>query len=287
MTTVNRSFVIAVFKDTNQAQQAMQDLMNNGINRDQIRYSVRRGGGGIADDLANMGIPRQEADFYNHEFEQGNTVVTVHTNNQQQVFNILKKDGGYDFNTNQGQETNYGPITGATTATTSNVAANATNVANTANMPGAPTGERKIELRAEQLQPETRWVQAGEVELTKRVVSEQQTIDVPVTREEVVIERHPVSGAQVSNTPIQANENETIRIPVSEEQVNVEKQTVVTGEVTVGTRKVQETEHFTDTVRREELEISQQGDVDVENVNPQNPQTPQNPLNPQNNPNRG
>ena len=37
-------------------------------------------------------------------------------------------------------------------------------------------------------------VQAGEVRIGKRVVSERQTIDVPVEREEVVIERRPASG---------------------------------------------------------------------------------------------
>jgi uncharacterized protein (TIGR02271 family) len=290
MTTANRSFVIAVFKDNNQAQQAIQDLLNAGFNRDQIRYSVRRGGGGIADDLTNMGISQREANFYNREFEQGHTVVTVHTNTQQQqAFNLLRKDGGYDFNTNQGQATNYAaPASGVGPATsvpipnapnTGNVATNAP----AANVPGGLTGEREIELRTETLQPETRWVRAGEVDISKQVVSEQRTIDVPVTHEEVVIEHHPVSGQrQVSNTPIQANEDEVIRIPVNEEKVNVEKETVVTGDVTVGTRKVQETEHFTDTVRREELKVNREGDVDVENVNPQ--QNPQNPPNPQRKP---
>lgn len=276
MTTVSRPFVIAVFKDNDQAQQAIQDLMNSGFNREQIRYSVRKGGGGIADDLARMGIPQQEANYYNHEFEQGHTVVTVHTNNQQQAFNLLKKDGGFDFNTSQGQQTNYaGPMTNAAAANASNVAAN---------MPGGLTNEREIQLRAEELQPQTHWVQAGEVNISKQVVSEQKTIDVPVTREEVVIEHRPVSGQpQVSDTPISASENETIRIPVGEEKVNVEKETVVTGEVTVGTRKVQETEQFTDTVKREELKVNREGDVDVENVNPQqNPQNPRNVRNPQN-----
>jgi uncharacterized protein (TIGR02271 family) len=262
MTTVNRAFVIAVFKDNNQAQQAIQNLLNSGFNRDQIRYSVHQGGSRIADDLVNMGIPQPEANFYDHEFEQGHTVVTVHTNDQQHAWNLLKKDGGYDLNTDQGQETNYaGPVSG--TAATPLTAANA---------PAVPGGEqtREIELRAEQLQPKTRWEQVGEVNIGKNVVSEQKTIDVPVTREEVVIERHPASG-QVSNTPItaKADENETIRIPVSGEKVDVEKETVVTGEVTFGTHKVQENEQFTDTVKREELKVNREGNVDVEDVNPQ------------------
>ncbi|HLI06378.1 MAG TPA: hypothetical protein VKV40_07415 [Ktedonobacteraceae bacterium] len=200
MTTANRSFVIAVFREMNQAQQAMQDLMNGGFTRDQIRYSAQRGGGGIADDLVNMGIPRQEADFYNHEFEQGNTVVTVHANTgqqQQQAFNTLRNDGGYDFNTDQGRQMNYtGPATGtagkaasvapnaadiraATTANASNVppetgatnapgdaAANTANAPNPTNIPGVARGGHEVELDTGGIRSEVRWVPAGEEEAT-------------------------------------------------------------------------------------------------------------------------
>lgn len=258
MTTLNRSFVIAVFQDNNQAQQAIQDLLNSGFSRDQIRYSARHGGGGITDDLVNMGIPQQEADYYNNEFQQGHTVVTVNTRDQQkQAYDLLMHDGGYDFNSNQGQRSNYA-------ATTAGTAATAATAANTTNAATVPTGEetRDIKLRAEQLQPQTRWQQAGEVELRKEVVSEQQTIDVPVTHEEVYIKRQPGSG-QVSDTPI-SEESETIRVPVNEEQVDINKQTVVTGEVAVGKRQVQQEEEVTDTVKREELRVDRQGDVNVQ-----------------------
>lgn len=267
MTTSNRSFVIAVFKDNDQAQQAIQDLLNSGFSRDQIRYSVRQGGGGITDDLVNMGIPQREADYYNNEFQQGHTVVTVNTRDkQQQAYDLLMRDGGYDFNSSQGQTSSYASGTAGTmgTAATGATAATAQTAANTTNAPTTQTGEQtqNIELRAEQLQPQTRWQQAGEVELRKNVVSEQQTVDVPVTREEVYIQRQPGSG-QVSDTPI-SDQGETIRVPVGEEQVDINKQTVVTGEVTVGKRQVQETEQVTDTVRREELDVDRQGDVNVQ-----------------------
>ncbi|HJT55347.1 MAG TPA: YsnF/AvaK domain-containing protein [Ktedonobacteraceae bacterium] len=256
MTTLNRSYVIAVFQDNNQAQQAIQDLLNAGFSRDQIRYSVSRGGGGIADDLTNMGVPRQEADYYNNEFQQGHTVVTVNTRDQQQqAYDLLTRDGGYDFNSSQGQRSNYGYGAQAATAGT------ATNTANTS---GMPMGEetRDIKLRAEQLQPQTRWQQGGEVDLRKEVVSEQQTIDVPVTHEEVYIERRPGSG-QVSDTPISDADEETVRVPVNEQEVDVRKQTVETGEVVVGKRQVQQNQQYTDTVQREELHVDRQGDVNL------------------------
>lgn len=249
MTTTSRPVVVSVFKDEAQAQQAINDLLNAGFSNDQIRYSVNKGGGGITDDLISLGVPQQDAGFYNNEFEAGHTVVTVNTSDrQQQAYDILTRDGGYDINTGSGQRTQY-----TSSATTTSAATTAANV--------DQTQAQDIKLRAEQLQPSTRWAQAGEVGIRKDVVSEQQTIDVPVTHEEVYIERRPGSG-QVSDTPI--GEGETIRVPVSAEQVDVTKQTVQTGEVVVGKRPVTENQQFTDTVRREEVQVNREGDVDLE-----------------------
>src|SRR5947207_1023486 len=99
MTITNRSTVMGVFADNAQAQQAMDDLLRTGFSRDQIRYSVRRSGTGITDSLENLGLPEQEATFYNQEFEAGRTVVMVMTNDrQQEAYDILRRCGGYDFN---------------------------------------------------------------------------------------------------------------------------------------------------------------------------------------------
>jgi uncharacterized protein (TIGR02271 family) len=99
---------------------------------------------------------------------------------------------------------------------------------------------------------------ALEVGLRKGVVSEQQTIDVPVTHEEVVSERRSGSG-QPSDTPI--GEGETYRVPVREEQVSVQKQPVVREEITLGKRQVQDTQQVSETVRREEAHIEREGDL--------------------------
>jgi len=93
------------------------------------------------------------------------------------------------------------------------------------------------------------------------VVTEQRNIDVPVTHEEVYVERRPGSG-QPSDTPI--GESETYRVPVRGEQVTTDKQTVETGEVAIGKRQFQDTQRVSDTVRREEAHVEQSGDVDVQ-----------------------
>jgi uncharacterized protein (TIGR02271 family) len=120
--------------------------------------------------------------------------------------------------------------------------------------------QRRLRLHEERLRANKETVEAGEVGLRKEVVSEQQTIDVPVRREEVYIERRPGSGAV---TDEEIGEDEEIRIPVHEERVNVDKETVVTGEVSLGKRTVQETRRVSDTVRREEAHIEKDGDIEV------------------------
>lgn len=126
---------------------------------------------------------------------------------------------------------------------------------------GTDTG-RTVELHEEQLRASTQAVQTGEVTLRKEVITETKSIDVPVTREEVVIERHAVSGAAASGR-FDTQSDEVIRVPVMEEQVTVEKTPIVTEEISLGKRDVTETQHVTDTVRREEAYIENPDNVDV------------------------
>ena len=58
-----------------------------------------------------------------------------------------------------------------------------------------PEERRTVELREEELHAWKEPVQVGEVRVDKEVVTEQQTIDVPVTHEEVAVEWHPARAA--------------------------------------------------------------------------------------------
>lgn len=248
MTMTNRSFVVGVFQDEAQAQQAMSDLMSAGFSKDQIRYSVRKGGSGITNSLENLGLPEDEATFYNGEFESGRTVVVTNTSDrQQEASQILSRNGGYDYASRSGQTTGTSSYANAATA------GQATDYNTEAG--------QNVQLREEQLRASKQNVETGAVGLRKEVVSEQQSFDVPVNREEVVIERHAASG-QPSDTPI--GEGETYRVPVREEQVTVDKQPVVREEVSLGKRQVQDSQRVSDTVRREEARVEHQGDVNVQ-----------------------
>ena len=71
--------------------------------------------------------------------------------------------------------------------------------------PGAES-EETLQLREEELAARRRTVEAGEVEIRKEVVTETRTVEVPVRREQLVIERRDGRGTV----------GEPIRVPLSE-----------------------------------------------------------------------
>jgi uncharacterized protein (TIGR02271 family) len=127
--------------------------------------------------------------------------------------------------------------------------------------------DAKFLLRQEELDISKSRVQTGEVEFGKEIIEEQKAVDVPVIREEIVIDRRTLNN-EVSDSPITAEE--TIRIPVSQEIVDVDKRTVVTGEVSAFKRNIEETTHIDETLKREEARIKEFGNPDViDNVSDQ------------------
>lgn len=212
--------------------------------------AIGAGVAGLVGALVGAGIPEEEAQFYQSEFEAGRAIVTVTANGRaDEATAILRRHGAYDMGTQRAVARN---ISGATSR----------------------EGET-IQVKEEQLHAEKRPVEAGEVRVRKEVHTENKSIEVPISREEVVIERTPVHG-QVTDEGISAasiREGEEIRIPVREEQVDVTKQTVVNEEVNVGKRVVQETKKVSGQVRKEDVRIEQSGDVDVRTTGKNKPST--------------
>lgn len=195
---------------------------------------------GIAGALIGLGIPEEEAQQYESEFRAGRTLVTVKGSGRQaEAQTILRRFGAHDI---QSRGQTAGGMHTATSAT-------------------APGAGETMQLHEERVNVKKQPVEAGEVTLHKEVHTEHKHIDVPVTKEEVVVERHPASGQPASAAGITGNE--TIRVPVREEQVSVEKQTVVTEDVSVGKRKTQRTEGVDTTIRKEDVKIDKKGDVDL------------------------
>jgi len=186
--------------------------------------------GGVLGALTGLGIPEDEARYYEGEFKSGRTLVTVKAGGRyDEASRMLRDAGAYDIESQ-----------GATNRETASI--------------GTPSRDTdRMEMREEVLKPRTETVQTGEARIGKEVVEEQRTIDVPRTREEVVVERTPVEGRPSASGSVGSNEE--IRVPINEEQVRVDKDTVVREEVGLHKEQVQETEQVTETVRREEPRI--------------------------------
>jgi uncharacterized protein (TIGR02271 family) len=247
---VQSSIVAGVFTNGAQARSALEALRQAEFRVDQVGLA-RKGQEPteLYNSLLNLGVSGDRASYYAQELQAGNTIVSVRADapdQEQQALDILRSNGAYDFD----QKT-------ATTQSTAD-----TDVAETTDVQDDYHQPRALRLREERLDVQKQAVQSGEVHVRKDVVEEQKNIDVPVSHEEVYIERRPVADGQVDSTPI--GQDEVIRVPVSEEQVNVTKTPVVTGEVAVGKRKVQETQQVSDTVRREEARVDRDGDVPVQ-----------------------
>jgi len=119
--------------------------------------------------------------------------------------------------------------------------------------------EQTLRLREEQLDVSKERVQAGEVEIHKEVVEEQQKVNIPVTREEVYVERRDVNEA-ASGTDAVMDDDETIRVPIMEEKVEVTKKPVVSEELVIGKREVTDTEQVVESVKHEEAHLEADDD---------------------------
>jgi len=199
--------------------------------------------GGIAGALIGLGVPAEDANYYEEEFKGGRTIVTVQAESRvNEVESILRRFGAYNRSNR--------PAT-----TTTGQANMVSPVGQTSRAQDTTERERTMRLHEEQLHPRKEAVQTGEVRAHKEVKTEHKTFEVPVQREEMVIERHPVTGRTGDTSDIGTGEE--VRIPLKEEKVRLEKEVVAKEDVTVGKRKVQGTQQVSGTVRKEELKVEE------------------------------
>jgi uncharacterized protein (TIGR02271 family) len=191
--------------------------------------------------LQKSGMPEDKARYFGQRMQKGGWLVMVNTSGGRasEAITILERNGA-DIGSAAADFGKEQPATKRTEA----------------------GGEHRIELLGELLRVHKERVARGEVRLRKDVVSETKKVEVPVTREELVVERMGVEGERRPGGQI-GSEKE-IRVPLSEEKVRVEKEPVVTGEVRVGKRQVQETKQVADTVRREDVKVDKEGDVELD-----------------------
>ena len=261
MATPARPIVIGIFRDRALADQAIAELRQAGFRDDEISVAGHAaparglldrlvdtlvgqdtgqdaGADRLHEALRGKGVSGDEAIYYQHELEAGRALVLVKSSShQQEARALLHSYGAYDVSAR----------------------------------PPQVEGDRIIPLRQEELGVHKQLVETGQVVIRKEVITEQKTITVPITREELVIERRPGTGQpsehleKVSETLDEVlPDGGSVRIVLREEQVRVEKYSVVKEEVFISKRKIQEIIHLADTLKREEAHSERMGQVTIQ-----------------------
>jgi uncharacterized protein (TIGR02271 family) len=115
------------------------------------------------------------------------------------------------------------------------------------------TNEERIPLSEERLDV-SKESQEDQATITKKPVTETKTVEVPLTREEVSIERRPASDQTEAQSPIQSEEE--ITIPLKREEAQVSKKPYVKEEAVIKKKAFRDTKEITEDVTSEELDTS-------------------------------
>ena len=112
-------------------------------------------------------------------------------------------------------------------------------------------------LRDEHLQVGTERKASGRVRLRKQSYTTTETVEVPVTREEVVVERESIDA---NSAEARVDGDNEVSVTTYEE-TPVANKTVDAEKVSLGKRQVQETETVSEELRHEDVEIDRDGEV--------------------------
>jgi uncharacterized protein (TIGR02271 family) len=114
-------------------------------------------------------------------------------------------------------------------------------------------------VRDEQLNVGTETRESGRVRLRKHSYTDTETVEVPVSREEVVVEREPIDP---DSAEAQRGTGDEEVVVTTREEVPVVDKTATAEKVTVDKNRVQDTERVSGTVQREDVEVEGEGDAD-------------------------
>jgi uncharacterized protein (TIGR02271 family) len=192
--------------------------------------------------LAEIDLSPQDALILDQDLERGAAIVTVRAGARNQEARALLEQRGARIV--QGRRDREPP-----TAIESMEPKAATIVHSTPFQSPAEAAPDHIQLFGEVLRVRKEKVSNGDVKVRKESVTSMETVQVPVTREHLVVEHTDGRG--------RADAEHAIRVPLSEERVHIDKDTVLREEYKVGKREVTQNESVSDTVRRERLLIDE------------------------------
>ncbi len=214
-----------------QGDLATREITSNTEDRDRLAGQYEHSD--VHASLVGLSVPEDRSRYFGHRFgsSEGGAVVTVNAGDRVAEAESILTQYGADLGENAASH-DYSQTTERNDA------------------------QNNIQLLGEVLRVHKDRVSRGEVRLRKEIVTDTQTIQVPVTHEELVIERRPVD--QYTQAAGSIGESQEIRIPLSEETASVDKSTIVREEVAVGKKPVEEVRDLSSDIRHEELIVDDQ-----------------------------
>lgn len=129
---------------------------------------------------------------------------------------------------------------------------------------------QNLRLYEERLVANKHRQKTGEVAVGKRIETERASVEVPIEKERVVVERTTPADAGRPVAPGEAafNQAEVARVEVYEEVPDIHKEAFVREEVSVRKQVDRDVVKAEDEIRREELDMNTDGRPIVDNTNP-------------------
>jgi uncharacterized protein (TIGR02271 family) len=258
--------------------------------------AIGAGVGGLTGALVGLGIPEYEAKRYEGKVKEGGILISVHSENNDETNrakNIFKLAGARDisstgeahsdvkahdvFDTRDTMIGEVSPGNDIPSPRDSTSGAGKGSPPRTADqqyqaqhsLSETPAGTQpresgdeiaaEVPLSEEEVKVGKRTVSAGEVNLQKKVSTEQVNVPVELKREDVVIERVPAhETAPAEKEPFQ---EERVEVPLSREEPVVEKETRVVGGIRVRKTEGTERETIQESIRREDVDIDESGKI--------------------------
>jgi uncharacterized protein (TIGR02271 family) len=182
--------------------------------------------------LVRLDLSRQDAAVLDRENRDGAIITVGAGERNQEAQMLLEQSGARILQARNEQRPSPASVTREPAVTSTPFA------------PPRDADPAHIQLFGEELRVRKEKVSSGEVHVRKEAVTQMETIQVPVTREHLVVEHTDGLGR---------HDEAAIRVPLSEERVHIDKDTVLREEYKVGKREVIQSQSVSDNVRRERL----------------------------------
>jgi uncharacterized protein (TIGR02271 family) len=272
--------ITAIYDSESEARQAREQLVDNGLDDDDVRI-VRHnlsstavsgdGDRGIWESIKDFFVGDDDRPVYSEGLRRGGYLLTarVDDDHSAQAISVLERTNAVDLDQRAeqwreegwtGEDDSY--ISGYQTSRTDSAGMSPSTADDL-----TARDERAIPVVEERLRVGKREVDRGSVRVRSYVVEEPVHEEVSLREERVEIERRPTAGRAATSQDANLFQEQTIEVSERGEEAVVAKDAVVTEEVVVRKSADQRTENIDDSVRHTEVEVddtrSKTGPADV------------------------